>query len=115
MDPDGKVLYVCGSKAYMAAVQRELSKICNGAMVNRDTGEVTLSSFSKVSNPKGYELLSSLINTPKRNTICLGNSKIIKMNSTNGYNSIIYITDGIIYGDTKKGPQNSLICFWRQI
>ena len=111
MDPDGRILYVCGSKAYMSAVQNELSKICESAMVNLDTGEVTLSSYSKDSNPKGYELLSSLINKKKRNTICLGNSKLNNMNNTTDYDSIICIKDGVIYGDKKNGPQNTLISF----
>ena len=110
VDPDGEKLYVCGSKEYMGAVQRELTKLCDGAIINFDTGEVTLSSFSKESNPKGYEILSNLIESPKINTICLGDSKNAG-NSTINYNTIIFLKDGKFYRDKTNGAQNSLINF----
>ena len=121
-DPDGKKLYVSGSKQYMAAVQRELTNLCSGAIINFDTGEVSLSSHSQTSNPKGYELLSSLIGSPKTNTIWLGNSTMkdergnAKGNSAFPYDTRITLTNDKFDADFNRvdnnyGSMNTVINF----
>ncbi len=121
-DPDGRKLYVCGSKQYMAAVQRELSNLCSGAILNFDTGEVTLSPHAKTLNPNGYDLLSSLIDSPKTNTIWLGNSRMrdengnINGNSAYPYDTRLILTNGKFDADynivnNNYGPMNSVINF----
>lgn len=106
----------------MAAVQKELTKLCPGAMVNLDTGEVTLSPNSKSENSKGYELLSSLINSPKKNIIWLGDSRMtdkdgdIIGNSAYPYDTRISIVNGEFDADfnivdNKIGAMNSVINF----
>ena len=121
-DPDGRKLYVSGSKQYMAAVQRELSNLCSGAILNFDTGEVTLSQHAKTLNPNGYDLLSSLIDSPKTNTIWLGDSRMrdengnINGNSAYPYDTRLILTNGKFDADynivnNNYGPMNSVINF----
>ena len=122
IDPDGKKLYICGSKQYMAAVQSELKSLCSDVIINFDTGEVSLSACSKNTGSSGYELLSSLITSPKTNIIWLGNSRIKDKNGDNTgnsaypFNTRITLKNGKFEADfniidNKVGDMNSVINF----
>nr|WP_318660525.1 M91 family zinc metallopeptidase [uncultured Treponema sp.] len=120
-DPDGRKLFVSGTKEYMAKVQRELTKLCPGARINFDTGEVTLSTSSK--DTQGYKLLSTLIDSEKSNTIWIGDSRQIDLtsgpygNSVRCYDTKIALSNGELIGDYTTvdgkigGPMNTVINF----
>jgi hypothetical protein len=118
IDPDGKKLYVVGSIEYKSKVQAALRELCPGANVNFDTGEVTLEKYGKKTHPRGYGILSVLINSEYTNIIWLGDSRMsdendnIRGNSAYPYVTRISLINDEFDADLKIGQSmNSVINF----
>ncbi len=74
-DPDGRELFIFGSKQYVSEVHQALKSIYSGASVNYDTGEVIFSEKLD-SKSNGKELLENLINSDNIHIIFIGQSKV---------------------------------------